>query len=181
MAVPADAGGLEHFSLAGALARIASSRQKATDPQGNESWLSVLKLQLAPPEGLLDRGAVPAGLSYVRMVGDELRIGALTRRADLLDSSLIREHFAVIREITEAAFRGLSGCGTIGAALCRPESSGRLVKALAAAGASVAIRGQRGIRLVSARSLRAGPAGPQIEAGELPWEIRLPIRPRPAH
>jgi len=176
MAVPAHAGGLRAFRVADALAVIGRSQQKAAVPE-NGSWLSVMSLGLAQPEALLAVDGGPAGLSYIRVNGSELRIGSLTTAADLFASAVIGEHFAMIREAGRAVFSGVQRAGTIGAAICRADSAGSLVAALAAAGASVAVRGRRGTRLVAARTFRAVPAGTVIEPGELVAEIRLPIRP----
>ena len=47
----------------------------------------MMKLRLARPEALIDINDL-AELSYIRMDGDELRIGAMTRHADLLELAL---------------------------------------------------------------------------------------------
>ena len=51
---------------------------------GGHSLIPMMKLRLAQPEMLVDINGL-AELSYIRLDGGQLRIGALARHADLLD------------------------------------------------------------------------------------------------
>src|SRR5262249_60607493 len=56
---------------------------------GGQSLIPLMKLRLASPGHLVDINGI-AGLAYVREEGSTLRIGGLTREADLEDSQLGR-------------------------------------------------------------------------------------------
>ena len=64
---------------------------------GGHSLLPMMKLRLAHPEALIDINDL-ADLSYIKVEGDELRIGAMTRHRELLESALAGEHFAILHD-----------------------------------------------------------------------------------
>ncbi|MFX9089551.1 FAD binding domain-containing protein, partial [Acinetobacter baumannii] len=64
---------------------------------GGHSLIPMMKLRLATPEHLIDINDL-AELSYIRRDGDEVRIGALTRHAELLSSELLAPLFPVFAD-----------------------------------------------------------------------------------
>ena len=56
-----------------------------------------MKLRLAQPEVLVDINGLTE-LSYIRIEGGALRIGAMTRHADLLASAVAGEQFAIFHD-----------------------------------------------------------------------------------
>ena len=144
---------------------------------GGHSLLPMMKLRLARPEVLIDVNEL-SDLSYVRIEGDELRIGALTRHADLLASRLAAEHFPIFtdaeRVIADPIVRNR---GTIGGSLCQADPSEDLSAVFAAVNASVVITGSGGERIVPARELHTGPYETVVGPAELLTEVRVPIRP----
>jgi len=136
-----------------------------------------MKLRLAAPDALIDINDV-SELSYIRVDGDELLIGALARHAELLASPEVAEHFAILgdaeRVIADPLVRNR---GTIGGSLCQADPSEDLSAAFAAVRASVVIRSAEGSRTVSAREFHVGPYQTAVADGELLTEIRVPIRP----
>ena len=144
---------------------------------GGHSLLPMMKLRLARPEVLIDVNEL-SDLSYVRIERDELRIGALTRHADLLASPLSAEHFPIFtdaeRVIADPIVRNR---GTIGGSLCQADPSEDLSAVFAAVKASVVITGSSGERIVPARELHTGPYETVVAPAELLTEVRVPIRP----
>ena len=144
---------------------------------GGHSLLPMMKLRLARPEVLIDVNEL-SDLSYVRIERDELRIGALTRHADLLASPLSAEHFPIFtdaeRVIADPIVRNR---GTIGGSLCQADPSEDLSAVFAAVKASVVITGSSGERIVPARELHTGPYETVVGPAELLTEVRVPIRP----
>ena len=61
---------------------------------GGHSLLPMMKLRLATPEHLIDINPLEDELSYIREHDGEVRIGALTRHRDILESDLLARHFA---------------------------------------------------------------------------------------
>src|SRR5262249_58320039 len=62
---------------------------------GGQSLIPLMKLRLASPGHLVDINGI-AGLAYVREEGGTLRIGGLTREADLEDSELGRTRYPLL-------------------------------------------------------------------------------------
>ena len=56
---------------------------------GGHSLLAMMKLRLATPERLVDINSLHGELGYVRVGPDEVRIGAMTRHRELLESDAL--------------------------------------------------------------------------------------------
>jgi carbon-monoxide dehydrogenase medium subunit len=138
----------------------------------------MMKLRLARPEHLIDINDLAEELSYVRVAGDELRIGAMTRHADVLASAVAGEHFRILhdaeRVIADPVVRNR---GTVGGSLCQGDPSEDLSAVFAALKATVVITGGSGTRTVAARELHVGPYETVVGDAELLTEVRVPIRP----
>src|SRR5215510_7563683 len=108
---------------------------------GGHSLLPMMKLRLARPEVLIDINDL-AGLSYIRVDGDHLAIGAMARHADVLASPVLGEHYMIFhdaeRVIADPIVRNR---GTVGGSLCQADPSEDLSAAFAAVGADAVIRG----------------------------------------
>jgi aerobic carbon-monoxide dehydrogenase medium subunit len=144
---------------------------------GGHSLIPMMKLRLARPDALVDINDL-GDLSYLRVEGDQLLIGALTRHAELLASAVAGEHFAVFhdaeRVIADPVVRNF---GTVGGSLCQADPSEDLSAVFAALRADAVIRGPRGSRTVPVRDLHAGPYETVLDPDELLIELRVPIRP----
>jgi carbon-monoxide dehydrogenase medium subunit len=144
---------------------------------GGHSLLPMMKLRLAHPEALVDINDL-AELAGVRVEGDELVIGALTRHADLLASVEAGAHFPILhdaeRVIADPIVRNR---GTVGGSLCQADPSEDLSAVFAALRATCVIHGPDGARTVAARDFFVGPYETVVAAGELLAEIRVPLRP----
>ena len=64
---------------------------------GGHSLLPMMKLRLASPAHLIDINGLDE-LSYISEADGEIRIGAMTRHVELLDSDLLAERFPVFRD-----------------------------------------------------------------------------------
>jgi carbon-monoxide dehydrogenase medium subunit len=110
--------------------------------------------------------------------GSELRIGALTRHAQLLDSAEAGRHFAVLHDaelvIADPVVRNW---GTVGGSLCQADPSEDLSAAFAALKATMVIAHPGGTRTVPARDFHTGPYETVVAPGEILTEIRITIRP----
>src|SRR5262249_12603485 len=159
------------------LALLARFGPEARILAGGHSLIPMMKLRLAQPETLIDINAL-AELSYLTAAGGELRIGALARHADLLDSAVAGEHFPVLHDAERViADPIVRNWGTIGGSLCQADPSEDLSAAFAALKATMVIRGPDGERTVSAREFHTGPYETVVAPGELLTEIRIAIRP----
>jgi len=137
----------------------------------------MMKLRLAQPEVLIDINGI-RGLRYIERAGGELRIGALARHADLLESPEAGDYFAILHDAERViADPVVRNWGTIGGSLCQADPSEDLSAAFAALKGSMIIHGPDGIREVSARAFHTGPYETVVGPAEMLTEIRLPIRP----
>ena len=164
-------------SVDDALALLDRHGPEARLVAGGHSLLPMMKLRLARPEVLIDINDL-TDLSYIKLDGTEIAIGAMTRHADLLDSPLLAEHYAIFadaeRVIADPVVRNR---GTIGGSFCQADPSEDLAAVGAALGASLVIRSAGGTRTVAAREFHAGPYETVVGDAEILTEIRVPVRP----
>jgi aerobic carbon-monoxide dehydrogenase medium subunit len=183
MQVPAYVEYERAASVEHAIALLARFGPEARILAGGHSLIPMMKLRLAQPETLIDINGL-SELSYVRVTdsaggsGRELQIGALTRHAQLLDSPVAGEHFAILHDAEKViADPIVRNWGTVGGSLCQADPSEDLSAAFAALKATMVIRGQDGSRTVPAREFFTGPYETVVAPGELLTEIRIAISP----
>ena len=110
-------------SVEGAIASLQRLGADARVIAGGHSLLPMMKLRLANPEHLVDINDL-AELAYIRQDGDEVRIGALTRHVDLLESDLLAERFPAFRDAEHViADPVVRNRGTIGGSLCQADAA----------------------------------------------------------
>src|SRR3954452_14635139 len=97
MQTPAPFGYERATSLEGAIASLQKLGSEARVIAGGHSLLPMMKLRLANPEHLVDINDL-AELSYIREEAGEIRIGALTRHRELLESELLARHYPVFAD-----------------------------------------------------------------------------------
>jgi aerobic carbon-monoxide dehydrogenase medium subunit len=164
-------------SVEHALALLARFGPEARILAGGHSLIPMMKLRLVQPETLIDINGL-SELSYLDVTGTELRIGALTRHAQLLDSAVAGGHFAILHDAERViADPVVRNWGTIGGSLCQADPSEDLSATFAALAASMIIRGPDGTRTVPAREFHTGPYETVVAPGELLTEISIAIRP----
>jgi aerobic carbon-monoxide dehydrogenase medium subunit len=171
-------------SVEHAIALLARFGPEARVLAGGHSLIPMMKLRLAQPETLVDINGL-SELCYIRVAeaagasgADELRIGALTRHAQLLDSAVAGEHFAILHDAERViADPVVRNWGTIGGSLCQADPSEDLSGTFAALKATMVIQGPGGSRTVPAREFFTGPYETVVAPGELLTEIRIAIRP----
>ena len=146
---------------------------------GGHSLLPMMKLRLATPEYLIDLDDLAGELGYIREVQDEVRIGAMTRHRDLLESELLARRLAIFtdaeRVIADPVVRNR---GTIGGAVCQADPAEDLSAVCAAVDARMVIRGSAGERVLDMREFYRGPYQTAVADDEMLLEIRVPLRKR---
>jgi carbon-monoxide dehydrogenase medium subunit len=177
MQVPAQVEYEKAASVDHALALLARYGPEARVLAGGHSLIPMMKLRLAQPDILIDINGL-SELSYLRVSNGELRIGALTRHAELLSSAPAGEHFAILHDAEKViADPVVRNWGTIGGSLCQADPSEDLSAAFAALKATMVIHGPGGSRTVPAREFHTAPYETVVAPGELLTEIRIAIRP----
>lgn len=145
---------------------------------GGHSLLPMMKLRITDVEYLVDINDLHAELGYVRLGGDEVRIGAMTRHRELLESAELARAFPIFadaeRVIADPVVRNR---GTIGGSLCQADPSEDLSAVCTTLNASCVIRGSDGERVVTMEEFHRGPYETAVGQAEILTEIRIPVHP----
>ena len=145
---------------------------------GGHSLIPMMRLRLANPEYIIDINDLAEELGYIRVEGDHLHIGAMTRHQALLESDLLNEHFPMFRDAEKViADPVVRNRGTIGGSLCQADPSEDLSAVCSALDAVCVIRGSGGERLVTMHDFHQGPYETAVGDAEMLTEVRVPIRP----
>jgi carbon-monoxide dehydrogenase medium subunit len=153
------------------------SRPETRVVAGGHSLIPMMKLRLAQPELLVDINGL-AELAFIAKDGDQLRIGALARHADLLESQIAGQYFPIFHDAERVVADPIVRLwGTVGGSLCQADPSEDLSAAFAAARATAVIKAPDGERTVPVREFHLGPYQTVIGRGELLAEVRVPVRP----
>lgn len=176
MQVPAPVEYERATSVADALALLERHGPDARLIAGGHSLLPMMKLRLARPTLLVDINDL-TDLAYIRVEQNELRIGALTRHRELLESPLVAEHFPIMRDAERViADPIVRNRGTIGGSLCQADPSEDLSAVFAAAKGRAVIRSAAGDRTLSLDDFFISAYTTAIGPAELLAELRVPIR-----
>jgi aerobic carbon-monoxide dehydrogenase medium subunit len=177
MQVPAPFDYARASSVDEAIALLERLGPEARLIAGGHSLLPMMKLRLATPEHLIDINPLESELGYISENEGEIRIGALTRHRDVLESDLLAGHFPIIREAEELiADPPVRNRGTVGGALCQADPSEDLSAVFAALGALALIRGSDGDRVVEMEEFHQGPYETAVGDAEILIEVRIPLR-----
>lgn len=164
-------------SVENAIALLEQHGPDARIIAGGHSLLPMMKLRLANPEHLIDINDLE-DLSYIREEEGEVRIGAMTRHRELLESELLRRHLPIFADaelvIADPVVRNR---GTIGGSLAQADAAEDLSAVCSALKAQTVIAGSGGRRVVSMEDFHAGPYTTAIGDAEMLVEIRIPLRP----
>jgi aerobic carbon-monoxide dehydrogenase medium subunit len=181
MQVPAYVEYERAASVEHALHLLARFGPEARVLAGGHSLIPMMKLRLAQPEILIDINGL-AELSYLTVTGGQLRIGALTRHAQLLDAAAAGDpaggHWSILHDAERViADPVVRNWGTVGGSLCQADPSEDLSAAFAALKATMVIRGPAATRTVPAREFHTGAYETVIGPAELLTEICVPVMP----
>jgi carbon-monoxide dehydrogenase medium subunit len=141
---------------------------------GGHSLLPMMKLRLAFPSVLIDIRQLPDA-GYVRIDGDEVAIGALTRHCELVGSDVLRAEAPLLGAV--AAHVGdpqIRHRGTIGGSLSHADPAADLPSAVLASAATLVLQGPAGRRSVSADDFFLGYFDTALQPDELLVEVRVP-------
>jgi carbon-monoxide dehydrogenase medium subunit len=159
----------------GLLERLGSSARLVA---GGHSLLPMMKLRLVNLEYLIDINDLHDELGYIRMSDDDVRVGALTRHRELLESDELAEAFPIFRDAERViADPIVRNRGTIGGSLCQADPSEDLSAVCTTLDAACVIQGAGGRREVPMDEFYRGPYETAVGDAEMLVEIRIPRRP----
>jgi len=178
MQVPAPFEYERANSVDHAIALLEQRGSEARLVAGGHSLLPMMKLRLANLEYLIDINDLGTELGYLRIEPDQVRIGALTRHRDLLESDELAATFPIFRDAERViADPVVRNRGTLGGSLCQADPSEDLSAVCTTLNASCVIRGSDGERVVSMEEFYRGPYETAVEDGQILTEVRIPVRP----
>jgi carbon-monoxide dehydrogenase medium subunit len=172
--IPAPFDFVRAGSAEEALALIAEHGDDAKFLAGGMSLLPLMKLRLATPTVLIDVGRL-RDLSYVRVEGDTVAIGALTRHRDLETDAGLEMSCGVIQAVAaQVGDNQVRHRGTIGGSVAHGDPASDLPAALLALDAAFLVRGPGGERTIPASEFFLGFLETALAPDELLVEIRVP-------
>lgn len=164
-------------SLEEAVTRFAEADGEASYISGGQSLVPALALRLQAPQELIDLSGI-ANLRGVMLEDGGLRIGALTRHADMLTHPLIGAYAPLLREAApHVAHPAIRNRGTIGGNIALADPASEFPAMLLAMDARVEIFGPAGFRQVPADDYFLDLYQTAVEPGEIVTAILVPPAP----
>jgi carbon-monoxide dehydrogenase medium subunit len=164
-------------TIADAIALLQKHGDDAKVLSGGQSLIPMMKLRLARPAWLIDINSIP-GLAGIHEEGGYLKIGGLTREADIESSELIRSKYPIIhdtaRVIADPLVRNLA---TAGGNLAHGDPANDHPATMLALGAEVAATGPGSVRVIPIDSFFVSIFTTALEPAEILTQIRIPIPP----
>jgi aerobic carbon-monoxide dehydrogenase medium subunit len=164
-------------SVSEAIALLQEHGEGAKILSGGQSLIPMMKIRLARPECIIDINRL-ADLHYVKEEAGFLKIGGLTREADLETSSLIRSKYLIILDTAASiADPQVRNMATVGGNLAHGDPANDHPATMLALEAEIVAIGQHGERLIPIKDFFLSVFTTALEHGEILTEIRIPIPP----
>ena len=143
---------------------------------GGQSLIPTMNFRLANAALLIDLNRIEP-LAYIKLDGDHLRIGAMTRQRTLERDKLVAKHAPLLFEaMPHIAHPQIRNRGTIGGSLAHADPAAELPVIMVALGAEFVIRGKNNERTVSATDFFQGLFTTDLQPDELLAEIAVPVK-----
>jgi carbon-monoxide dehydrogenase medium subunit len=177
MQTPAPVEYSRATSVDDAISQMANLDGNARFLAGGHSLIPMMKLRLADPGHLIDINPLEPELNYIRQEGDEIRIGAMTRHVNMLESDTLFRHFPIFREAEHVlADPVVRNRGTMGGSLCQADPAEDLSGVVTALKGMAVLRGPGGAeRVVGMEEFHLGPYMTAVQPTEMLIEVRFPI------
>jgi carbon-monoxide dehydrogenase medium subunit len=144
---------------------------------GGQSLIPMMKLRLARPGFLVDINSI-AGLAYIKEEGGFLKIGGLTREAELEASSVVRQKYPLLMDtaavIADPQVRNLA---TVGGNLAHGDPANDHPATMMALGAQIVATGAKGERVIPIEDFFVTLFTTALKHDEILTEIRIPVPP----
>ena len=141
---------------------------------GGQSLIPMMKLRIARPAYLIDINRI-SGLSYIKEEGAFLKIGGLTREAELEASQLIRSKYPILIDtahvIADPQVRNLA---TVAGNLAHGDPANDHPATMLALGAQVVATGSGGERVIPIEEFFLSLFSTALQPDEILTEIRIP-------
>ncbi len=161
-------------TLPEAVAMLQQHGDDAKILSGGQSLIPMMKLRLARPSHLIDINRI-SGLSYIREDGGFLKIGGLTREADLETSELVRSKYPLLLDTaTVIADPQVRNLATVGGNLAHGDPANDHPATMVALGAQIVVTGAKGERVIAIDDFFISLFTTALQHDEILTEIRIP-------
>ncbi len=141
---------------------------------GGQSLMATLNMRLSAPEILIDINGID-GLSDITTEGDTLKIGALARHSQVLESSDVAAYAPLIsKAMPHVAHQAIRNRGTFGGSVAFADPAAELPAVTRALGAQMVIQGRSGQRKVAADDFFQGLFETHIKENEVLVGVEIP-------
>ena len=162
-------------SVLNALELLAAHGDRAKVLSGGQSLMPAMNLRLISPELLIDIGEI-AELRGIAVTGGVIKIGALTRHAELARSPEIVAHAPLLSQaIAHIAHPAIRNRGTLGGSLAHADPASELPACVLALNATIIVRGREGERRIAAGEFFTGIYETALSPQELLVAVELPV------
>jgi carbon-monoxide dehydrogenase medium subunit len=160
-----------------AIAMLQQHGDAAKILSGGQSLIPMMKLRLARPAVLIDINRI-AGLSHIKEEGGYLKIGGLTREAELEASPLVRSKYPILADTTHViADPQVRNLATVGGNLAHGDPANDHPATMIALGAQVVASGPKGERVIAIEDFFVSLFTTALKPDEILTEIRVPVPP----
>lgn len=144
---------------------------------GGHSLLPMMKLRIANPEYLVDINDLVPELGYVITDPTLVRIGAMTRHREILESDTLAAVCPIFRDAERViADPVVRNRGTLGGSLCQADPAEDLSTVCMVLDAVCLARGPSGEREIAIDDFTVGPYETAVAHNEILVEVRIPVR-----
>lgn len=142
---------------------------------GGQSLIAAMNMRLSTGDMLVDISRIDA-LRGVSVADGALRIGALTRHADIGVDPLVAEHAPLlVQAVHHIAHAAIRNRGTIGGSLAHADPAAEFPACVLALGGTIHLEGPDGARQVAAEDFFVDVFETAIQEGEILTAITLPL------
>jgi carbon-monoxide dehydrogenase medium subunit len=160
-----------------AVAMLQQHGDEAKILSGGQSLIPMMKLRLARPGFLIDINRI-AGLSYVKEEGGYLKIGGLTREAELEASPVVRSKYPILLDTAQViADPQVRNMATVGGNLAHGDPANDHPATMVALGAQIVATGPIGERVLPIENFFVTLFTTALQHEEILTEIRIPVPP----
>jgi len=161
-------------SLDEVLELLAEHGDEARILAGGQSLMPTLNMRLSRPRLLIDINRIEE-LRGISFDNGTVRIGALARHGEVMDSPIVAEHLPMIAEaMPHVAHVAIRNRGTFGGSIALADPAAELPACAVALGAEFVLASTRGRRNVAARSFFNGLYETERGDDEILVETRIP-------
>jgi carbon-monoxide dehydrogenase medium subunit len=168
---------LQPKTIPEAIAMLQQHGDAAKILSGGQSLIPMMKLRLARPGFLIDINRI-SGLSHIKEEGGYLKIGGLTREAELEASPVVRSKYPIIIDtahvIADPQVRNLA---TVGGNLAHGDPANDHPATMIALDAQIVASGPKGERIIPIENFFVSLFTTALQPDEILTEIRIPFLP----